>query len=565
MNAISLDTSKVTTTDPKVTTADEAASIVLSQAMQASSQGTFAVGGAIIENSTGRVIQVMHNNVIKPLTSSVMNPETNLPITNFTYDPTAHGERQLVYWYYENKKTHNLPEPSELTIVTTLDPCAMCTGALLAAGFNVGVVAIDDFAGINYNQKFSFDDLPIKLISLAKSKFGYYACGDQSDPDKYQRKYTGSDHVVFKDTIVGAQRLMGCDSIFQASVQKVRDSSSSSGLTPDNLLDPSKLPGDSPIKKKFQEIYPDAFKISVPPRLPNAQLLDILQKTKNATPDAKNAVALLDPFGNVILCLADSFDISPVHNAFMNVTRSYAISRFELMDDAETQKDAINYLTHPKYGTFVFLYAPSPSEATTVMTLGAYGSTMEGSVPQTFPANFQYYYPPQDGSTIQELRSVIMNLPPFYTQLAQISAMEVGSINAGSLPVPVHLYQAENPTRYYYTVNPSDTPGQEWTKSGIAFFAFEQNTINTNPVFQFSAESPQRYGFGINSMPAPGWINDSKNAFYVLNSTSGSSTPVYQYHQILSGGLWNMFYSLDPNFKREGWINDGVVFYAFGG
>ncbi|MEG4167518.1 MULTISPECIES: nucleoside deaminase [unclassified Microcoleus] len=539
----------------EVKNADEAASIVLEQAMLAADQGTFSVGGAIICNATGKVIKVMHNNVLKPL----KNGKT------FTYDPTAHGERQLVYWYYENKDKDKLPEPSELTIVTTLDPCVMCTGALLAAGFNVGVVAIDDFAGINYDSKFTFDDLPEKLCQVAKSKFGYYACGKDGEPSTYRRNYMGSDTVVFKNTEVSAERLMGCDAIFKASVETVRKNSSNSGLDPGKLSDPAKLPDDSPIKKKYQEIYSDAFKVKVPPRLPNTQLLNVLQRVKNAKSGAKNAVALLDTFGNVVLCLADSFDESPVHTAFMNVTQFYATTRFELMnnEDKKIQEDAEQYLTHPKYGTFVFLYAPNPSDATTLMTLGAYGSTMEGPIPQVFPANFQYYYPPQDGSSIEELRSVMMKLPPFYTSTAQISAMEVGSTNSESMPIPIYLYKAENPPRYHYTTNPTDTPGQDWTKAGIAFFAFQQHTVGATAVHQFSAGSPQRYGFDTSSLPAPAWTNDNKDAFYVLTSASNNSVPVYQYHQILPGGLWNMFYSLDPNVK--GWINDGITFHVLGG
>jgi cytosine deaminase len=65
------------------------ASTVLFQAMIAANQGTFAVGGCITENSSGRIIKAMHNNALKPLST-----------TNkiFTFDPTAHGERQLVSW-----------------------------------------------------------------------------------------------------------------------------------------------------------------------------------------------------------------------------------------------------------------------------------------------------------------------------------------------------------------------------------------------------------------------------------------------------------------------------------
>ena len=68
-----------------ITNADEAASIVLNEAMQAAAESTFAVGGAIVENATGRVIHKMHNRVLKKLASTSKA---------FTYDPTAHGERQ---------------------------------------------------------------------------------------------------------------------------------------------------------------------------------------------------------------------------------------------------------------------------------------------------------------------------------------------------------------------------------------------------------------------------------------------------------------------------------------
>ena len=322
-----------------------------------------------------------------------------------------------------------LPEAMELTIITTLDPCVMCTGSMLTAGFNVGVVAIDDFAGINYDRKFTFEDLPRNLRDLAKSKFGYYACGHKDrDPSIYVRDYSGASNVAFSKNIVGAQRLAGCDDIFRSSVSTIRENSSNIGSAPEELRDPATLPSDSQIKTHFREIYPNAFKVKLAKaRLPNAELHSIIKNVKDSTPNADNAVALLDPFGNLVLCLPDTFNESPVHTAFMNVTRSYAITRFELMNDRATRQETSKYLTHPKYGTFVFLHAPNPSDATTIMTLGAYGSTMEGPVPKIFPANFQYYRPPQEG-TVEELRSVIMNLPPFYTQLAQISAMEVAAL-----------------------------------------------------------------------------------------------------------------------------------------
>lgn len=407
--------------DEVIKNADEAASIVLNQALSARAQCTFAVGGAIVENATGRVIHKLHNNVLKKLstTSEV-----------FTYDPTAHGETQLVYWYYENKAKLNLPEPDQLTIITTLDPCVMCTGALLTAGFNVGVIAIDDYAGINWDQKFEFNTLPQSPRNLAKSKFGYYASeNEDGSPSKYVRDYKGGSNVALGDTFISVQRLMGCDSIFNASREEVRKASydEDSDKEVQKLRNPADLPENSSIKVKYREIYPDAFKVKIPePRLPNKELFQTLKEVKESEPKAKNSVALLDQFGNVILCLADTFDRSPVHTAFMNVTQHYARIRFELMNNAATQEEAKKYLTYPKYGTFVFLHAPDPDSTTTIMTLGAYGSTLAGKVPKIFPANFQYYYPPLEG-TIKDLRSVIMNLPPFYNEFAPISVMEVDS------------------------------------------------------------------------------------------------------------------------------------------
>ena len=123
--------------------AQEAVDTVANQAIYAALQQTFAVGGAIINNATGELIAVMHNNVLMPFPG-------NTTTFFLPHDPTAHGERQLVDWYYQNAARLSLPPPNQLTIVTTLDPCAMCAGSLLTAGFNVAVSAIDDYAGINY-------------------------------------------------------------------------------------------------------------------------------------------------------------------------------------------------------------------------------------------------------------------------------------------------------------------------------------------------------------------------------------------------------------------------------
>ncbi len=119
-----------------VRTAGEASQIALAMARTALAQKTFAVGGVIVENSTGRVITAMHNNVIRQLPNS--------PASAFTWDPTAHGERQLVSWYYANVDQLKLPPPTQLTIVTSLDPCAQCAGSQISKATALGCLSAFD-------------------------------------------------------------------------------------------------------------------------------------------------------------------------------------------------------------------------------------------------------------------------------------------------------------------------------------------------------------------------------------------------------------------------------------
>lgn len=159
--------------------------------------------------------------------------------------------------------------------------------------------------------------------------------------------------------------------------------------------------------------------------MPGQELAKPLIETARQA-DTPNAVALLDPFGNLLACLGGVENQSPIRTAFMETTRNYAIMRWTLMNDADpvVRQQANDYLTHPKYGTFVFLYIPDPSSSQAVMTFGAYGSTMEGAVPQSFPSNLQYVLLPE-GTTAQEVAQLALNLPPFYTQSVQVAPSQV--------------------------------------------------------------------------------------------------------------------------------------------
>ena len=400
----------------KIAKADEAVGLAAAEAIEASLQSTFAVGGVLVNNRALEVICSLHNNVLESFEGRKFL---------LLHDPTAHVERKLVDWYFENRNRLKLPKAEELTIVTTLDPCVMCAGALLTAGFNVAVSARDTDAGINYNEAFDFPSLPVNWRKKAQSTFAYYAVDAPVN-----RAYQGGDSVAFARGAIRAATLYLTNSIFERSVNVVRSLVNNSGNDPCKLIDPSLLPRDSPVKKAFRRVCPEAFRIKLPtPRIPGKELAQILVDVAThgrSRGAAFNSIAFLDPFGNLLLCLAGAESLSPIRTAFMEVTQTYAHIRWVLMNSRSPiiREEAAKTLTHPKYGTFVFLYAPDPNTPQGIMTMGAYGSTMEGPLPQIYPSNFQYILLPNGVGNAEVTRAAI-TLPPFYTTKVQVAPTQV--------------------------------------------------------------------------------------------------------------------------------------------
>ncbi|MDZ3990587.1 hypothetical protein PspTeo4_02368 [Pseudomonas sp. Teo4] len=196
---------------------------------------------------------------MQPSTSSKSQPGFRL------HDPTAHAERRLIDWYFENQQRLALPAPAELTVVTTLDPCAMCAGALLTAGFNVAVSAHDTFAGINHDERFEFPGLPPALRRIAQTTWGYYAVGTPFD-----REYAGApDGPIYAGEQVDAATSSLTSSLFAASVNQVHDESSNTGLPPSALKDPLTLPAQSEVRQALASMSPWSLRIrSDNPRIP---------------------------------------------------------------------------------------------------------------------------------------------------------------------------------------------------------------------------------------------------------------------------------------------------------
>ena len=374
-----------------------AVALAAGEAIAARSQGTFGIG-AVLLDSHGLVLRAQPNGVVRD----------GLPA-----DPTAHAERQLVDWYYaELAAGRALPPPAELTIVTTLDPCAMCTGAVLAAGFRVVVAAPDTQAGANFDGSASFPGLPPALRPLAAASFSYPAVlGGTS----YARAASGAAPTsFFIGKTISEQSQALCALLCEASAASIQ-ALLNTDLPRSALKDPAGLAPEHPIRQALRRACASALEVRCAPQRPDAGLAPVLRQAMEQ--DRRqggegDAVALLDAFGNLLLCVPGRRGESGIRTAFMECTRQYAQLRHRLLQgaDAEAQEEVRAYLSHPKQGSFVFARGPG-EDALSYMDLGAYGSTMEGPVPEANPAPLQYVLPRLAAA---ELEALCAALPPLY-------------------------------------------------------------------------------------------------------------------------------------------------------
>jgi cytosine deaminase len=380
-----------------------AVAMAAAEAIAARTQGTFGVGGVMLDQH-GNVLHALHNNVIRD---------------GLVFDPTAHGERQLIDWYYaERARGRALPPPQDITIVTSLDPCCMCSGAILAGGFNVVVAAPDPQSGIDYDASAGFRALPAPLRTQAAERFSYPAVLGASLYARPARGAAPRSFFIGKTIAEPTQAL--CALVFEATSAEVMERCNTD-QAPEQLRDPATLPAAHPVVLALKQQYPDALAYRCTPHQPDAGLAPFLQQAMARDREhggGGDAVALLDAFGNLLLCMGGRLGQSGIRSAFMEVTRAYAQLRYKLLHGATPaqQADVRHYLGHPKDGTFVFARGPDDS-ALSYMDLGAYGSTMEGPLPLKNPAQLQYVLPamPQDA-----LSALCAAMPPLYRNIIRI-------------------------------------------------------------------------------------------------------------------------------------------------
>ena len=395
-----------------------AVAIAAAEAIAAKTQGTFGVGGLMLDQH-GNVLKSLHNNVIRH---------------GLVFDPTAHGERQLIDWYYaERARGRVLPPPEDITIVTTLDPCCMCSGAILAGGFNVVAAAPDRIAGINYDEAAVFEALPAGLRTQAQRSFSYPAVLGAS---LYARAGAGATPRSFfiGKTIAEATQAL-CALAFEATSREVV-ALFGADRARDQLRDPATLAPDHRIVRALKQLHPDALTYRCAPHAPDAGLAPFLLQAMArdqgseqgghraaAAATQGDAVALLDAFGNLLLCMSGKHAQSGIRTAFMEITRAYAQLRYKLMDGAthDEQEEVRRYLGHPREGTFVFAHGPDHGAAS-FMDLGAWASTMEGPLPDHNPYQFQYVTPRIDAAALAILCAA---MPPLYRDVIRLHPTQV--------------------------------------------------------------------------------------------------------------------------------------------
>jgi cytosine deaminase len=385
-----------------------AVALAANEAIAAKTQGTFGVGGVLLDQ---------HGNVLKSLQNNVVRE-------GLIFDPTAHGERQLIDWYFaERAKGRALPPPEEITLVTSLDPCAMCTGAILSAGFNVVVAARDASAGINHDASFTFTCLPTGLRSQAGATFFYPAVKGASPFARPSAGVAPKSFFIGKTIAEATQAL--CSLVFEATSEKVLVLLNSDPSRA-HLKDPAQLEPGHPLVRQLKTLYSDALAYRCAPHQPDAGLAPYLRaavERDRQQGGEGDAVALLDSFGNLLLCSPGRRALSAICTAFMECTRQYAQLRYTLMQglDAQARAEVRQYLAHPREGTFVFARGPDAS-AQSYMNLGAYGSTMEGPLPADNPAQFQYV---RASLPDTELAAICAHMPPLYRDIIRIRPRQV--------------------------------------------------------------------------------------------------------------------------------------------
>jgi cytosine deaminase len=358
----------------RIETAEAAASRAAELARRAANAGTFGVGGFLMDRS-GRILAEAVNAVIRKGKIS---------------DPTAHVERQLIDWLFSTHGRH--VQPQELVVVTSLDPCAMCAGAILSAGLNAVALAEDAMSGVHEHQ--CPHRMPEELRPRAEASMGFFdVIGRPGRADHISPVLAGK---------VPRKTLMAAEDSFKLSLDTTRAKFAGAHSKPRQT---SRSKVDLSALTSIAGIGDTAFLPQTGTTLHSAQVTGSLDALL-----ADAAAVIVDGDRNLLLGAKDRRSVSPARSSVLELVRAYA-------QLARLAPEHLGFsLPHPRHCSIVKQNAPHDA-ALALLEFGALGSFLEGPhLLADLPA--LGYIDSRDGAQAQRF---LASLPPLYTSVIGIT------------------------------------------------------------------------------------------------------------------------------------------------
>jgi tRNA(Arg) A34 adenosine deaminase TadA len=321
-----------------VRSAEEAAARAVALAEEAGKQGTFAVGGLLVDNS-GRIVAEATNAVIRDSRLS---------------DPSAHVERQLIDWVFRERSRGRPLTPRKLTIVSSLDPCAMCAGAILRSGMRTAIVAEDNYAGVHFRREPV--RIPWQLQAQASRDMAF--CGV-----KDRRSRPIAEIPSFLRSDISSSLVDHSTKVFSDSVTEVQQKVGGGDQGPE-VFEPT---GEtlSGLRKLAERLGPHI-------RVPSARLnahdnaagSEVLRLLDN------DGSILVDQQGNVIVGASGAENVSSARTSVLELIRGYTRLRHEI-------REQLNIVLPPQHFTSIVKRRAPAEAAKGLLELGATGSFLE--------------------------------------------------------------------------------------------------------------------------------------------------------------------------------------------
>ncbi len=371
----------VTTSSGRISNVEQAALKVVELANKAVAAGTFGVGGFLMDRS-GQVLADAVNAVIR-------NGEVQ--------DPTAHAERQLVDWFFD-AHAHGFKIPaSELIIVSSLDPCAMCAGAILSAGFSVVALAADSFSGVHAGG--CPHRMPRELWARAESTFGLFKVPGRSGRADHISPLLSGDTPTH---LFDASELA-----FQQSLQNVRNTIAGSEAELSDQCETSTIISSETLTRLSTLIGNVADTAFIPND--TIKLRDLLS-FRAASFLSDDGVVLVDETGTILLAAKGYEQVSPARSSVLELVRAYVRVR----NLAQTRLRT--HLPHQRRCSLIKLRPPHAPEKM-LMELGALGSFFEDTHLAHGLPSLGFLDPERSG----EAKRWAASLPPFYRSFVGIT------------------------------------------------------------------------------------------------------------------------------------------------